>query len=116
MRPDELPDADGIVDLRGVAERLVAEARTDDNGRSSVTAVHGDRLRTTVIALTAGSGMGEHNSPPAATLQVVAGRVRVYAGERSWEVGHGHLMDVPDERHGVDALEDSVLLLTVALD
>ncbi|HYN29114.1 MAG TPA: hypothetical protein VES95_04500 [Dermatophilaceae bacterium] len=115
MRPDDLPDAEGIVDLREVAERLIAEARTDDKGRSSVTAVHGDRLRTTVIALNAGTGMGEHNSPAAATLQVVAGRVRVYAGERAWEVSHGQLMDVPDERHGVDALEDSVLLLTVAI-
>jgi quercetin dioxygenase-like cupin family protein len=67
------------------------------------------------MALTAGTGLGEHAAPPAATFHVLSGRARLLAGERTWEVGAGQLVPIPPERHSVETDEDTIILLTVAL-
>ena len=46
-------------------------------------------------------------------LQLLRGRVRFTAGDSSCELGAGDFLPIPRERHSVDALEDSVLLLSV---
>jgi quercetin dioxygenase-like cupin family protein len=53
-------------------------------------------------------------SPGDATLQVLRGRVRLVAGDRSWPGRPGDLLAIPDARHALHADEDSVVLLTVA--
>ena len=75
--------------------------------------LHDRALRETVIALLAGHELNDHESPGEATLQVLRGRVRVSSDEDSWEGGVGEHVIIPPERHGVAALEDSVVLLTV---
>jgi quercetin dioxygenase-like cupin family protein len=40
--------------------------------------------------------------------------VRLTAGDVSWEGSPGDLIVVPPERHTLEALEDSAVLLTVA--
>ncbi len=70
------------------------------SGRSAHT-VFGSRqhaLRQTMIALTAGRKLEEHSNPGGATVHVLHGRVRLEAGEASWEGAAGHLIDVPDAR------------------
>ena len=71
-------------------------------------------LRQTVIALTQGSTLAEHESPGDATLLVLRGRVRLTAGEEGWEGRDGDLIIIPETRPAVEALEDSTFLLTVA--
>ncbi|MFG1813501.1 cupin domain-containing protein [Kribbella sp. NPDC049174] len=107
-------DVASIDDL--AAERLV-KAESAESGRSSVTVYSrpGARLRQTVMALAAGRVMGEHQSPGDASLLCMRGRVRVRAGDAEAELGPGDLVAVPPQRHDVEALEPSVLLLTVAL-
>ena len=73
---------------------------------------HDGELRQTVLALTAGSSLGEHNSPNAATLQVWRGRVRVESPAGDVEASAGHLWVLTHERHSVHAVEDSVFILT----
>jgi quercetin dioxygenase-like cupin family protein len=80
--------------------------------------VHGghDRaLRQTVVALRAGTTLNEHHSPRDATLQVLAGRVRLTSDSRAMEAVAGDLLPVPGVAHTLDAVEDSALLLTVAV-
>lgn len=93
-----------------VAQRLEA-ARASAHGRDAQIVVHDGVLRQTVIALVAGVELAEHNSPPAASLQVLVGRVRV-TGLEETEVAAGHLTVLTHARHAVLALEDSVFLLT----
>ena len=107
-------DVSSIDDL--AVERL-AKAASAESGRSSVTVYSrpGARLRQTLTALAAGRVMGEHKSPGDASLLCLRGRVRVRAGDAEVELGPGDLVAVPPQRHDVEALESSILLLTVAL-
>ncbi|MCY7400586.1 MAG: cupin domain-containing protein [Nocardioides sp.] len=92
------------------------KASTASSGRSAHT-IHGGHehvLRQTLIALRGGSSLDEHESPGEATLQVLHGRVTLIAGEESWNGSIGDLMTIPDARHALHAIEDSVVLLTVA--
>lgn len=105
---------DGI-DLASLADELLATADRAHSGRASHT-VHGGRghtLRQTVIALAAGHELAEHQSPGEATLQVLTGRVRLTAGDETWEGGAGDLVAIPPARHALAALEDAAVLLTV---
>jgi quercetin dioxygenase-like cupin family protein len=70
-------------------------------------------MRQTVIALASGRMLDEHKNPGDATVQVLQGRVRLSSGDVSWDGAAGHLIAVPDAAHSLEALEDSVVLLTV---
>ena len=65
-----------------------------------------------MIALAAGASLGEHNSPNAATLQVLRGRVRVESADGDVEASAGELWVLTHERHAVHAVEESAFLLT----
>ena len=67
-----------------------------------------------LFALRSGSTLPEHDAPPAATLQVLKGRVVLVAGPVSWELRAGQVLPIPAARHHVDAVADSVCLLTIA--
>lgn len=108
---------DGI-SLTQLAEEQLKAARSGRAGRAAHT-VHGGHdhmLRQTLIALTGGSELAEHNSPGQATLQVLQGQVRVTAGADTWSGGPGDLLVLPPERHGLHADSDAVVLLTVLAD
>ena len=91
-------------------------ARSASSGRSARTVFggHEQTLRQTMIALAAGSSLAEHENPGEATVQVLQGRVTLRAGEVSWEGSPGDLLIVPQARHSLEAVEESVVLLTVA--
>lgn len=93
-----------------------AAARANAHGRSAHLLLRQEPLRQTVIALTGGSALDEHNAPPAASLQVLRGSVRLTAGSGDVDLTAGGLHPIPQERHGVLALEDAVVLLTAVND
>lgn len=98
-------------DLTQLASRHLAEARASEHGRSAERILHDGHLRQSIIALRAGTELGEHNSPPAGTIHVLEGAVRV-TGLDEAEVSAGELELLTHRRHAVTALEDSVFLLT----
>jgi quercetin dioxygenase-like cupin family protein len=102
--------------LDAIARTQAKLAAAASSGRSAETVYggHEHALRQTVLALTAGCALDEHESPGEATLQVLSGRIRLTAGEVAWEGRAGDLLIVPGTRHAVEALEDSVFLLTVS--
>lgn len=104
------------VDVHALAGELLQQASGEGAGRAARTLPHPvDGLRQTLIALTAGAVMDEHESPGAASLMVIRGRVSVLAGDDVVEVGAHSIVPVPDRRHGLRAEEQSVVLLSVAL-
>jgi len=102
--------------LDATVREHTAKAAAAASGRSSSTVYggHEKALRQTVIALTAGTALAEHENPGEATVHVLSGRVRLTAGPNSWEGRQGDLLVVPDGPHGLEAIEDAAVLLTVA--
>ena len=81
---------------------------------STATAATSRCCATLFIALIAGTSLSEHENPGEATVQVLYGRVRLLAGADSWDGREGDLIVIPSARHSLDAVENAVVLLTVA--
>jgi quercetin dioxygenase-like cupin family protein len=101
--------------VEAISRDLLKRAR-DSGGRAADTVIGGHErvLRQTVIALVQGTALSEHENPGEASVHVLAGRVRLATQDASWEGRAGDLIEVPDAPHSLEALEDSVVLLTVA--
>ena len=103
--------------LDAIAREQARRAAVAPAGRSAETVYGGHEraLRQTVLALTAGTSLAEHENPGEATVQVLSGCVRLTAGDAAWEGRSGDLLVVPGTRHAVHAVEDSAILLTVTM-
>jgi quercetin dioxygenase-like cupin family protein len=101
--------------LEAIARDQAKRAAAASSGRSAETVYGGHEhlLRQTVLALTAGSSLSEHENPGESTVHVLTGRVKLTAGDVIWEGRTGDLLVVPDSRHALTAIEDSAILLTV---
>ena len=103
------------ISLTSLAAEKLAEARQTPSGRAART-IHGGHnheLRQTVLALVAGRELAEHDSPAEATLHVLHGHVRLTVGDDAWDGKNGDYVAIPPQRHALQAVEDSVVLLIV---
>ncbi len=103
------------ISLTSLAAEKLAEARQSHSGRAAHT-IHGGHtheLRQTVVALLAGHELSEHDSPGQASLQVLQGHVHLTAGADDWDGRAGDYVVIPPQRHSLQAVEDSAVLLTV---
>jgi quercetin dioxygenase-like cupin family protein len=103
-------------ELPEVTTALLDEARAHSARRAARTLCGGTGhvLRQTAIALLAGSSLSDHENPGEATLQVLGGRVRLSWSDGAVDLGTGGHVVIPQERHGLLALTDAVVLLTAA--
>jgi quercetin dioxygenase-like cupin family protein len=105
------------VALGVLGETLLAEARSASSGRCAVT-VHGghvNSLRQTLIGVAAGRTLDEHENTGEVTLQLIRGRARVVAVSDTAELAAGDYVVIPLEWDSFEALEDTVVLLTAAV-
>lgn len=107
--------SDGVVTLTALGARLLETAHEHSSRRAAETITSGPSMRATVIALVAGAELAEHESPAAATLQVIVGQARLDSAGNGWDVREGEIVAIPAERHALSAVTDAVVLLTVAL-
>lgn len=108
---------DSAIALGALADQLLARAGEASSGRATQAIPakpKGGVMTTVALGLMAGQGLSEHENPGEAFLHVIRGRVRLTAGDEAWELGEGDLVPIPQRRHGVVALADSVALLTIA--
>ncbi len=103
--------------LTSLVDQHLLAAKNASSGRSACTVYggHEHALRQTLIALSAGQALDEHESPGEATLQVLHGRVSLVSAEATTNGAPGDLLVIPDSRHRLDALEDCAILLTVSV-
>ena len=103
--------------LGALGEKLLTEARSASSGRYAVT-IHGghvNSLRQTAIGLAAGHTLDEHENTGEITLLMLQGRARVVAAGTDAELAAGDYAVVPDMWDSFEALEDTVVLLTAAV-
>ncbi|THV36434.1 cupin [Glycomyces buryatensis] len=98
--------------LTDLADEHLGLARAAAHGRSAHLLLHDGPLRQTLIALVGGESLSDHETPGAASLLVLRGRVRLTSSDGDTDLSEGTLEAVPDERHGLTALDDAVVLLT----
>lgn len=110
-----MTDHPTVSSLDALGPELLAQAREHGSRRVTRTLVSGSSQRVTLIALAEGAELAEHDSPPAATLHVITGTVRLHTPDDEWVLESGRLAVIPPQRHGLTALADAVVLLTVAL-
>lgn len=104
------------IDLHTLASEKIRAAERSSNGRSSETLFggHDHSLRHTMIAMLGGYELSEHESPGDATLQVLSGHIELRSEAETTVGTIGELLIVPPQRHSVYAVEDAVIILTVA--
>jgi quercetin dioxygenase-like cupin family protein len=112
-RRPESPDQP--LDLAEAGEALLREAKAMSSGRAAKTLTPGKhaQLKQTMIALRQDVTLGEHDTNGPATIYLLRGRAVVHAGDASTEITAGGWAVVPEERHDLQALEDTVALITV---
>ncbi|MFV0633201.1 cupin domain-containing protein [Demequina sp.] len=105
-----------LIGLVSIVDAQLALAHAAASGRHSVTLVgdHHRDLRQTLIAIKAGERLHDHDSPAEATLQVLRGEVTFTAGEHASAMSAGDFIVIPPVRHGLVAVTDCAVLLTVA--
>ncbi len=101
--------------LDAISRALQQKAAGAASARAAETVYGGHErsLRQTAIALGEGTVLAEHENPGEATVLVLSGRIRLTAGEVTWEGRQGDLLVVPEARHALEAVTAAVILLTV---
>jgi quercetin dioxygenase-like cupin family protein len=103
------------LDLAAAATDLLEQAAAAASGRAarSLTPGAGAATTQTLVALTAGSGLREHDTPGPASIQVLTGDGRLTAGDEVLELTAGAWATIPARPHQLDAETDLVVLLTI---
>ena len=101
------------VDVVGVLADLRRDIKT---GHASRTVAKHGRLRLLLIALKPDASIAEHKADGRVSIHALSGHVRVNADGRSFDLPAGRLITLePGERHDLQALEESAVLVTIAL-
>lgn len=99
------------------AEKLKNESQWREEDRNGITLQKNDYLCTVLIALKKGAKLVRHELEGPSTWQVISGSVAIEAEDVRYELG-AESMTIFERRlrHLIEALEESVILLTVVYD
>lgn len=101
------------VDIHAVLDELQRDLPRGHTARR--VAKHGE-LRILLLALRRDAVVPEHKADGRVSIHTIRGHVRVRARERAFDLPPGRLITLePGERHDVEALEDSGVLVTIVM-
>jgi quercetin dioxygenase-like cupin family protein len=103
-------------DLGAEVGRLMEEGAWQRGQRNSITLRKGEGMNVVLLVMKAGDRLEEHAAPGPLSLSVREGRIRfMVAEEEVAEAGSDTLLTCDaGVRHTVEALSDTVCLLTIA--
>ena len=101
-------------DLTTEVTHLSSEA-TWTTGQNARTLVKYDNFRVVVVALQAQARMPEHKTEGRISVHLLSGHIRLNASGRTFDLRPGSLLALDQGvPHGIEALEESAFLLTIA--
>lgn len=106
-----------VTSLTQIGMQQLEKAREASSGRAAITVYGGaeHNLRQTLIAIAGTRELADHANPGEATLYVIEGSANLLWGDQGIGLNKGDYVIIPNAVHSVQALEDSVLLLTVSV-
>jgi quercetin dioxygenase-like cupin family protein len=103
-----------IARLDLVDEIRQMRASPNPHGHVAKTVVHDRDLRVVLMILARGTTLPRHHAKGSLAIQVLDGRVVIGMLDSSFDLGPGQLLVVaPEIAHGLVAIEDSALMLTI---
>jgi quercetin dioxygenase-like cupin family protein len=101
------------IDLGREIQQLRADTRWL-SGRVSKTLVKHADFRVVLMGFKAGTRMEKHQAVGPLSIQTLAGHINVRAAQRMFDLRLGSLLTLErGTAHDVEALEDSIVLLTI---
>ena len=102
-------------DFKSMITHLKQEGTWKKEGRNAITLVKGPKLRIVLILAHAFSSIPDYRVFDPITVQVVEGRLRIQSNGDSLELENGQMLTLqPGVRHGIQSIEDTAFLLTLA--
>ena len=112
--PQHWVEAIQAFDLAAESAQLRYERGYREGDRNANTLVKAPNVRVALTAMRAGARLEEHRAASAVTVQTIEGRLRLHTGGQRVDLPAGHLLALESGvAHDVEALEDSVFLLTL---
>ena len=101
------------VDVLGALDEMQRELKSNHAART--LAKHGS-LRLLLIALRANGSVPEHKAEGRVSIHTLRGHVRIHTSSGIRDLPAGRLITLdPGERHDVEAVDDSGVLVTIAM-
>jgi hypothetical protein len=107
-------EVSAMVALTPIITRSIDAARGSGTGFHSEGVVRRGTLQQTILSLTEGTRLTEHESEVPASIYVLHGAIRVEAPE-PFVIQQGELHELPELRREVVAVQETVLLLSAAV-
>lgn len=103
-------------DPRALVQQIKNEEAWRNGERYTMPLFKTERMRVMLIALKAGAALSSHRADGPITVQVIEGRIRFSAESQAVTLNEGQMLTLQAGLpHAVEAPEESVFLLTVAL-
>ena len=112
---DRLMDASMVtIDLPAFIKQIKQEAPWKDTDRNAITVFKTNGMRLVLIALHAGAEMKTHTADGIISIQIIDGRMKFNAVNRSAELSKGQMLTLhKDIPHSILAIEETIFLLTL---
>lgn len=114
MPAPEPSDSNALFDLAAISQELRNGGHYVRNGLTAQTLMRSPDLRVVLVSLKAGKKISEHHAAVTASVQTLAGHVRLQLPDHAVDVSAGELLVLgAGLPHDVHAEVDSTFLLTL---
>lgn len=104
------------IDLSQERKRVHQQPGWEEHGHAATTLFKYPDLRAVLIGMKAGSTVREHQTDGRLSVQCLSGRVRIHALAQVVELTAGKMLTLERQvGHGMEAVEESELLVTIAM-
>jgi quercetin dioxygenase-like cupin family protein len=115
MNRKEISAPSMLLDLNQEIAGILSEKPWHETGRNSRTIAKYSNFRIVLAALQKGAELEKHQAKGCISIQVLKGRILVRLAEKTIEISKENLLSLDSGiPHAVEALEDSIFLITMS--